>query len=79
MANWVETIRAARKETAEGDTLCRGCDDPDKGKFMLVVAEAGLNEQAPQQRVRMCEPCAMLWLQGDSAVREKVGGLWKSL
>ena len=79
-ANWLGVIKDAKRETADGDRRCRGCDEPEAGTHMLVLAEnmSGVGTD-PKTRIRFCEPCALKWISGDEELRRKVENEWKTL
>ena len=79
-SNWLDVIKDAKNETAAGDTRCRGCDDPNTGTRVLVLAEnmGGVGTD-PRTCIRFCEPCAIKWVGGDEELRRKVESEWKTL
>lgn len=63
---WLRVIRGGRAGAEAGDLRCRKCGDPKEGKFLLVLAEpTPMGEASPQVFVRLCEPCAIGWTNGD--------------
>ena len=78
--NWLGAIKDAKREHGDGDTRCRGCDDPELGTYVLVLAEnmCGVGTD-PRSRIRFCQPCALKWLGGDVELKKKVESEWKTL
>ena len=79
-ANWLGVVKDAKRETGAGDTRCRGCDDPELGMHVLVLAEnmSGVGTD-PRMCLRVCQPCALKWLGGDEEMKRKVENEWKTL
>lgn len=74
---WLHEIRKAKKETAEGDTRCRGCEG--EAKTVLVLGAQTGPDTTPAARVRLCQGCAEKWLSRDPEMVEKLKPLWEDL
>lgn len=74
---WLREIRKAKKESADGDTRCRGCGG--EGLKMLVLGQLVMGETVPAARVRLCEPCVKKWMARDPELMEKLKDAWEDL